>query len=278
MKINNKSYFGGKGSDGTYQTIINNIPECDVFAETHAGFARITEKMNHKGITILNDVSCKVIEALKLRFPTRIIENHVSARLYQDILCCSSTKNLEQFYLLFDPLLSKKERHKLLFENYGGDIILENLPAKDFIDKYRKLFEFANTVIYSDPPYPLGSRKNEKCRYEFEMTDEQHYELIDDLDFINCDKLISTYPNEIYEKKLSHFNKIEFYSQTRQGKALEYLYMNFLNPVFLNDYPYVGKDYREREAFKKQKANFLRKYDAMNPQLKNAIRDQLLSF
>ncbi|MDR6564933.1 MULTISPECIES: hypothetical protein [unclassified Arcicella] len=276
MSKNRNSYFGSKGGDGTFQTIINNIPECDVFVETHAGFARISEKMNHNGLTLLNDVSCKIVDTLTQRFDGRIIQNDVSARLYQDILCCSNTKKVSELDILFNSSMTKRERNQFLIDTCQGNIILENLPAKEFISKYRRLFEFAKTVIYSDPPYPLLSIKG-KSQYEFKMTDQEHYELLEDLDTINCDKMISTYPNHIYDEMLNHFNRIEFYSQTRQGKALEYLYTNFSKPLFLNDYRYIGENYREREAFKKQKDNFLRKFKDMNPYLRNAILEQMSS-
>jgi hypothetical protein len=121
------------------------------------------------------------------------------------------------------------------------------------------------TCIYLDPPYPIRSRKGQKARYNFEMTDQDHVELLRFIQTLpaNVDLLLSTYPNPIYQRELKHWYLVEFESVTRGGtKATEHLYLNYdpRQTKVLHDAQHVGKDFREREKYKKKagrwKANF----------------------
>lgn len=71
------------------------------------------------------------------------------------------------------------------------------------------------TFFYLDPPYPAESR-TAKDTYEFEMTDDEHHELLDVA--CNCQGkfMISTYPNNIYNQRLKDWN---FEDRERDNKA-----------------------------------------------------------
>jgi DNA adenine methylase len=61
---------------------------------------------------------------------------------------------------------------------------------------------------------------------------------------------------------------------TRGGKpATEYLWMNYPEPVRLHDYRYLGRNFRERQDFKRLRERWLRRLENM-PTLK---RQALLS-
>ena len=245
---NSLSYFGGKGSDGTFQTIINQIPKHDLFIETHAGLARITEHLdNINGITILNDISSHTCKMLEAKFKERIIPSS----------------------LLFD--LISPECIKEKFVACHGKVIIENMDAIDLLEKYKPLLEVMKTVIFSDPPYPLDSRKSNRERYEFEMTDSQHYELIHYLKKVSCFIIICTYPNMIYETEFSSWRNIHYYSNTRKGMALEYLFLNFDTPWYLQTIKFYGKDFRERERYKKIKKNLESKLKSIPKPILNHI-------
>jgi len=78
----------------------------------------------------------------------------------------------------------------------------------------------------------------------------------------NCDVMISTYRNRVYDEMLMHDNPLkrnglkwhrhEFPAMTRGGIATECIYMNYPPPSILHDFRYLGKDYRERERIKKK--------------------------
>lgn len=119
---------------------------------------------------------------------------------------------------------------------------------------YHRLWSY-KIVIYLDPPYLHSTRKS-KTRYKFEMTDEQHEQMLDlclqfDPNFV--DVIISTYPNELYERKLRGWKMETYESRTRSGKvATENLYMNFHEIKELHEYTYYGNTHRQRQLIKKK--------------------------
>ncbi|MFC0181480.1 Site-specific DNA-adenine methylase [Pseudarcicella hirudinis] len=263
-----ESYFGGKGSDGTYQTIINQIPAVDIYVESYAGHASIFRNMIPAHLTILNDINHRVYQNLVNHFPESIRFAHDTDR-----------KDFIRIYHENNRACSIGEIKCTCQGNNdaGSILIIENLGAIDLIEKYKALIEDFNSLIYSDPPYPLGSRKSQVKRYEFEMTDQDHIEYLECLKNIRCKQLISTYPNQIYQELLPPpcYSLIEFWSQTRGGLAKEYLYKNYESPVELQDYRYLGSDFRERDKLKRIKRNFLRKFKEMPVQLQNSILKEL---
>lgn len=64
---------------------------------------------------------------------------------------------------------------------------------------------------------------------------------------------------------LSSWRRIEFSSMTRQGPAIEHLYMNYPPPKKLHDYSYLGDDYRQRENIKNKQASLTRKISQLPP-------------
>lgn len=128
-----------------------------------------------------------------------------------------------------------------------------------------------HVLIYLDPPYPLQSRKEKINKYRYEMTDKQHEVLLQFI--VNCESkiMISTYPNAMYAEHLDYWNKKEFYSMTRRGKAKELLYMNFDIPTVLHDYNFLGKDFIDRQRVRRKIQRFISKLAALPPTERNAI-------
>ncbi|MBA4848998.1 hypothetical protein [Emticicia sp. BO119] len=127
---------------------------------------------------------------------------------------------------------------------------------------YSKIWSY-KIVIYLDPPYLHSTRKS-RTRYPFEMSDEEHVQMLDlclqfDPDYV--DIIISTYPNELYANKLKGWAMEEYESRTRSGKvAKENLYMNFHEIKELHEYTFYGKTHRQRQLIKRKvnrwKTNF----------------------
>lgn len=126
--------------------------------------------------------------------------------------------------------------------------------AIEFLASYRFDPEL-RYCIYLDPPYPLGSRKSDREVYRFEMTDQQHYDLLAVVKSLppNVDVIISTYRNEIYETALAGWRLHTFTAGTRRGAATECLYMNYVNTEgILHQYDFLGTDYIDRQRIKRK--------------------------
>ena len=122
----------------------------------------------------------------------------------------------------------------------------------DALSYLRTLQAGPETLIYCDPPYPLDSRRSNTKVYEYEMTDNQHRELLEVLLRSPAMVAISTYKNPIYEKALSKWNVITFQAKTRKGLATEYLYMNYPTPIHLHDYNFLGENFTQRQRIKRK--------------------------
>lgn len=251
IQLPNRHYFGGKAGSGTYQQIINCIRPHLHFVEGCAGNASVFRMKERAQGTQLNDLDPAVIE-----------------NLGQGLLDAG-----------FQQLRSQGRSH---YFRHPDDLTEVALHQRDVLDQIGQLqFSEAGpeTVLYLDPPYPLGSRKDPRPRYDFEMTDDDHRFLLENAKLLKCDVLISTYPNDLYADALASWHRHVFEARTRRGKAIEWLFMNY-DPAEvkeLHDYRYLGNDYRERENNARIERRWTRNYLAMPPLLRKKVLKALLT-
>jgi site-specific DNA-adenine methylase len=226
-----ETYYGGKGASGTPQTIINQIPPHDYYYSLFAGGCKIT---------------CNKKPATKINFIIDI-DKHV-------IDCWNKASLPDNFF-------TEKNDSIMILESIAKDTNLVN----------------ETVFLYLDPPYLLESRKSSKKQYNHELTKNDHIRILKAITEIdkryhnNIFIGISCLENDLYKEYLKNWRLIKFWNQTRRGKQLEYLYMNYPEPTVLHQYNYLGKDYREREKIQNQiKRNVIRLKN-MNPVLRNAI-------
>jgi DNA adenine methylase len=112
-----------------------------------------------------------------------------------------------------------------------------------------------DTLIYLDPPYLMHTRSCQRRIYRCELElPEQHQQLLKIIKGLTCMVLISGYYSELYAQELAGWRTIQFSAQTRGGRtAIEWLWMNFPEPVELHDYQYLGENFRERERIKRKR-------------------------
>lgn len=64
------------------------------------------------------------------------------------------------------------------------------------------------TLFYLDPPYMHGTR-TAKQAYQYEMTDEEHSEMLDLLNISKAKIVLSGYDNPLYSRKLSNWQRYD---------------------------------------------------------------------
>lgn len=108
------------------------------------------------------------------------------------------------------------------------DVQIENRPALELIRR----FNHYNVLIYADPPYLMSTRGDKQYRYE--MTEQDHVELLDALMQHKGPVILSGYPSELYDGELSHWNRIarKSYNQNADQRT-EVLWCNFEIPRLL---------------------------------------------
>lgn len=101
---------------------------------------------------------------------------------------------------------------------------IESSPAAELIAR----FNSPDVLIYCDPPYVLSTRKGKRAQYRYEMSDDDHMELLDVVKRHKGPVLISGYPSELYDSELSGWNKA-YTTATDQLSQIkkEVLWMNF---------------------------------------------------
>lgn len=126
--------------------------------------------------------------------------------------------------------------------------------------KYVSNLTFCNdsVLIYADPPYMMHTRTSGAI-YEHEMTAEQHYQLLEVLNSLNCSVMLSGYRSALYDRMLSDWRRIDYLAQTHAGHRPESLWTNFATPKLLHDYRFLGDDSRNRERIKRQNCNIIMK-------------------
>ena len=139
-----------------------------------------------------------------------------------------------------------------------------------------KAYPFTGSeFIYADPPYVLASRRGGKL-YRYEYTDADHVRLLDVLAALPCAVMVSGYVSTIYDDSLlASWRTIDFNAMTRQGLAIERLWMNYPEPVQLHDLRYLGSNFRERERIKRKRARWRARLAKLDPLERAAIMECL---
>jgi hypothetical protein len=110
----------------------------------------------------------------------------------------------------------------------------------------------------------------------FEYTKEDHIELLNYLNSLDCFVMISGYQSELYKNllKKEKWYLFTFNSMSRSGVREEALWCNF-NPddYIKHDYSYTGDNFRERERIKRKSERWIKNL----AKLPNDERNFLLS-
>lgn len=262
--MNTPSYFGGKSSAGHFQQLINLIPPHSVYIELFGGKLGI---FRHK----------------KRAIRTFVIEQDESLSDYYDQLGMIRVEKYEELSSKIYLSFFVESSYQIYGENDNGRSYYFIGDTFDFLKSHGRIFNNrTNLFIYLDPPYPLKSRKSETNKYKYELTDEQHLQLLDFVKNVGKTKIaISTYPNELYSESLDgcpNFHLHEINAPTRRGHVVEHLWTNYPSPQALHDYQYLGKDAQERETIRRKHQRWIKKLDKMPPLEQKAIINALLSF
>lgn len=210
-------YYGGKSGDGHFHQIINRIPPHTTYFELFGGKVGI---FRHK----------------KPSYRTFIIERDATLEAYYTKLGIKRCFDIVDF------------NNRIYRTGPGAFYFIED--ALEYINDYAELLDRNNyNFIYLDPPYPLTSRRDSRPSYKYELSDQEHLALLNNIREYTCAKIaISTYKNEIYDDRLfEHWEVAEISAQTRHGRVTEQLWMNYPALTELHDYRYLGSNYRERE-------------------------------
>lgn len=120
--------------------------------------------------------------------------------------------------------------------------------------------------VYCDPPYPAQVRSGTQRRiYRCELlTSKQHIRLLEVLLTLECPVMISSYPNDLYNRALQSWRTLTYKAITRGGTiATECLWMNYPEPIALHDYTYLGTTWRHRQNVRRMQKRWTARLERM---------------
>ena len=120
--------------------------------------------------------------------------------------------------------------------------------AHRFLSEYG--FE-GSELLYSDPPY-LRRTRTSKHRYRFDYEEADHVELLDLLEAVPCQVMVSRgHRSALYEERLEGWRRVELQVINHAGVRTECVWMNFaLGPVALG--PLCGEELHRPPAHQAQ--------------------------
>lgn len=101
--------------------------------------------------------------------------------------------------------------------------------------KIIRRFNYPDVFIYADPPYLLETRTSKQYRYE--MTDEDHEELLEVLLGTKAKVMISGYENDMYNSRLKGWHKKHFRSNAEYGgQRVETVWFNYDQQITIKEF------------------------------------------
>ena len=140
------------------------------------------------------------------------------------------------------------------------DFELIHDDAISFLKGYRFT---GSELVYCDPPYLRETRKKSARLYKYEYTKNQHIELLEVIKSLPCMVMISGYESRLYTEFLKQWFTRFYTGGCQQGRAIEWIWMNYSPPIELHDYRYLGDTFRERERIKNKSKRWVRRLQSM---------------
>lgn len=230
-------YYGGK-SGRMGQIIANKIANAPhrIYVEPYAGMFSVLLAKAPSKIEVINDLFDGIVNLF------RVVRDPLLCRQLVELLELTPYARAEFTDCKYswqeetEPVEKARKVYTLLSQNFVGDVqngswsfggvkcdynvaqtfynSLENIKAVSRrlhnvqIESQPALkvltrWDSPQTVCYIDPPYLFSTRgRTTGKRYAFEMTDEQHEELLDWCVSAQSKIILSGYPSELYTTKL----------------------------------------------------------------------------
>jgi DNA adenine methylase len=126
-------------------------------------------------------------------------------------------------------------------------------------------------VFFFDPPYMKETRSYQGDIYNYEWDTAAHQRFLYFVQRLKFPVMISHYPCDIYDFTLKKWRRIIYKAMTRAGVRDECLYMNFEQPILLQCYKHVGKNFTDRQRIKRKVDSLIGKLRRENDQERAAI-------
>jgi len=262
------NWYGGKYYMAN--KIINLFPEHKAFVEVFGGAAHVLFKKKPSPIEVYNDINSDLVNFFKV---VRDKEKALKLKQLLDLTPHSREEYYEcrdSWRDEKDEIERVRKWYVALMQSYGGTftswqhgktvsrrgmsqstskwlsnieenlpsaidrlktVQIENLDYKQVIHKY----DNKDTLFYLDPPYIHETRKSKQV-YDYEMSNEQHKELVEILLKIKGKAILSGYDHKIYNELINNgwkkvflgeFDKKSMNHNAETVKGKEFVWINY---------------------------------------------------
>jgi DNA adenine methylase len=269
---------GGKDGAGVAQRLINEIPPHDVFLSPFLGDCAILRRKRPARLNIGIDLDRPNVE--------RWARSQFAAPL--ELYCCDAIEWLRHRFGWYrvaeycaaagsdpaDRACPDRAAQK-------GDVA--GLAAPGYVAQSSDAGpggDGSRMFIYCDPPYLMSTRRSGRL-YKHEPIDlgddgEWHAKLLGTLKMLPCQVMVSHYPCELYERRLASWRSFTFAAQTRGGsRVTEQVWCNYPAPAELHDARFLGANKRQREKFRRRRANLKAKLLRLPPLERQGLLEEL---
>lgn len=132
--------------------------------------------------------------------------------------------------------------------------------------------------VYLDPPY-LPCTRTSKNKYDHELTEEDHIELLKLVQVLPAKVILSGYPSDLYDSVLvdgAGWWSDSFQAMSRGGVRTERLWCNFV-PGDIHYHTYAGKNFTDRQRIQRKAERWAAKIKKMPIAERQAVMAALIN-
>ncbi|OGN89034.1 MAG: hypothetical protein A2Z74_07480 [Chloroflexi bacterium RBG_13_46_9] len=183
---------------------------------------------------------------------TDFYELYAGSAAVSRVLSVSTGTSVRYHLNDIDPGVTDRYVHR------AGSIVT-SVPATEMLNSLKYLQDPDNIFVFLDPPYHFDSRPNNLHLYEFELTNDDHVQLLLAVRYLNYNCMIIHPQNDLYDLALKSWRTVQVKVRYHNKTSIEYLYMNYPQPEKLLTYGMYGTDCWDRQRIKRKGDRLIKK-------------------
>ena len=161
--------------------------------------------------------------------------------------------------------------------DYPRGSIVSSRPAVQILQQLISMPAMEETFVFLNPPYLKYTRNNQLNLYNFDMTGDDHRQLLSLVRDLKCNCMIIHPDCELYNQELKSFREIQLTVRYHNKTSIEKLYMNYAVPERLFTYDMVGTDCWDRQRIKRKGDRLIKKITELPVLEKNYLINRISS-
>ena len=159
--------------------------------------------------------------------------------------------------------------------DYPAGCLITSLPALELLKSLKSVRDPESIFVFLDPPYLSDCRTYNFSLYRFEMTNDDHVQLLSAVQDLNYNCMIIHPQCDLYDRFLKSWRTVQLKVRYNRRTSLETLYMNYPRPVHLLTYSMYGTDCWDRQRIKRKGDRLVKKLLSLPEVERNYILSRL---